>query len=164
MPANRYTPDQAAQLIGASPSTVRNWCKQHADALSHGCNPPAGSQRRLTEQDVAILQQIAAMRAAGQSVEDIRIALASAKQTGHLTIDATPTTVQEAAGPTETATAMLQVTVATLDRIAARMANQEDSSIRQVHREVAALRVLVWILASIVLVLAVGMVALWVLR
>lgn len=94
MPTNSYNPDTAASMIGASPSTIRNWCKTYADQLSAAANPPLGQERRLLQSDVATLQQIKAMRDAGQRADDIRSLLQSAKVSGsdsQLTIDVAPT-------------------------------------------------------------------------
>ena len=57
-----YNVSQAAAIVGVSPSSLRNWCKQYAAHLSPGASPPAGSERILTPADVATLQHIKAQR------------------------------------------------------------------------------------------------------
>ena len=55
----------AAAIIGISPSQIRNWCTQFAPSLSDGANPGPGQPRWLTSNDVAILQRVKELRAAG---------------------------------------------------------------------------------------------------
>ena len=57
-----YNVSQAAAIVGVSPSSLRNWCKQYAAHLSPSASPPAGSERVLTPADVATLQHIKAQR------------------------------------------------------------------------------------------------------
>ena len=103
MPIDTYNPDQAAALIGASASTIRNWCKVYASELSEGANPPIGTERRLTQQDVAKLQQIKVWRDNRTPVQEIiRLlqAAASANEPAQLTIDAIATPTQPQAHQT----------------------------------------------------------------
>ena len=71
-----YNVSQAAAVIGASPSTVRNWCKQYAAHLSPGASPQAGAERILTPVDVATLQYIKAQRDAMKDYDTIIAELA----------------------------------------------------------------------------------------
>lgn len=57
-----YNVSQAAAIVGVSPSSLRNWCRQYAAHLSPGASPPAGTERVLTPADVATLQYIKAQR------------------------------------------------------------------------------------------------------
>ena len=57
-----YNVSQAAAIVGVSPSSLRNWCKQYAAHLSASASPPAGSERVLSPADVATLQHIKAQR------------------------------------------------------------------------------------------------------
>lgn len=88
-----YTPEQAAAIVGnVSASTVRNWCKVYAEVLSAGANPPTGTERRLTQEDVAILQQVKLLRDNRMPPNVIVATLQQAATTpAPLTIDATPT-------------------------------------------------------------------------
>lgn len=61
----------AAAIIGVSASQIRNWCSQFADNLSPTANPAPGQPRQLTPNDVAILQAVKELRAAGVTYEAI---------------------------------------------------------------------------------------------
>ena len=61
----------AAAIVGVSSSQVRNWCGQFADQLSPAANPAPGQPRQLTPNDVAILQAVKELRAAGVAYDDI---------------------------------------------------------------------------------------------
>lgn len=100
MPDDTYNPEQAAAAIGnVSASTIRNWCKVYATLLSAGANPPTGTERRLTQQDVAILQQVKVLRDNRRSVEEIIATLQQTATPPPLTVEtslAPSTTAQEA--------------------------------------------------------------------
>ena len=101
MPESYYNPDQASPLIGVSASTLRNWCKTYADELSEGANPPIGTERRLTQQDVAKLQQVKVWRDNRMSTQEIKRLLqaaASANEPAPLIVNApqSPQTTQGA--------------------------------------------------------------------
>jgi DNA-binding transcriptional MerR regulator len=102
MPTDSYTPDQAAAMVGTSPTSIRNWCKDFAGHLSTEANPQPGQKRRLTQQDVAKLQQVKLWRNNGRSTDEIATLLhlaATANGPARLTIDVVPTpptTAQEA--------------------------------------------------------------------
>lgn len=57
-----YNVSQAAAVVGVSPSSLRNWCKQYAAYLSPGASPQPGAERVLSPADVATLQHIKAQR------------------------------------------------------------------------------------------------------
>jgi DNA-binding transcriptional MerR regulator len=91
---NTFNPDQAAIVIGASASTIRNWCKVYAGELSKGANPPTGTERRLTQQDVAKLQQVKVSRDNRIGVDEIIKQLQAAandNQVVPFTVDVAPT-------------------------------------------------------------------------
>jgi DNA-binding transcriptional MerR regulator len=66
-----YTVTEAAAIIAVSASQVRNWCAQFADYLSDQANPAPGQARALTAADVATLQRVAELRAAGVGYSEI---------------------------------------------------------------------------------------------
>lgn len=70
-----YSPAAASALIGISISSLRNWCREFATQLSEGATPPTGTERKLTTQDVAILQRVKELRAQGMATEDIKATL-----------------------------------------------------------------------------------------
>jgi DNA-binding transcriptional MerR regulator len=76
MPTERYSPAQAAAIVGVSASTIRAWCKEFTDYLSAGATPAPGGERVLTAQDVAVLQQVRELRTQGADVAAILQALA----------------------------------------------------------------------------------------
>lgn len=55
----------AAAIVGVSASQIRNWAAQFAEYLSPAANPAPGQPRQLTPNDVAILQAVKELRAAG---------------------------------------------------------------------------------------------------
>lgn len=89
-----YNPEQTAAAIGnVSASTIRNWCKVYAAILSNGANPTAGRERRLSEQDVATLQQVKLLRDNRMTADEIVTTLQQAEAQAaarHITIEATP--------------------------------------------------------------------------
>ena len=70
-----YTPTAAAALVGVSVSSLRNWCRDFADNLSEGARPPTGTERKLTAQDIAILQRVKELRAQGMATGEIKTTL-----------------------------------------------------------------------------------------
>ena len=67
-----YSPTAAAAMVGVSLSTLRNWCKEFAGNLSEGASPPAGTERKLTAQDIAILQRVKDLRSVGMATGEIK--------------------------------------------------------------------------------------------
>lgn len=66
-----YSPAAAASATGQSITTIRNYCRDLSPILSAGANPGQGIERRLTGQDVAIIQRAADLRKQGYTVADI---------------------------------------------------------------------------------------------
>ena len=71
----RYSPTQAAAMVGVSASTIRAWCKEFSDYLSDNANPQPGTDRALLPGDVAILQKVKELREGGAGIVDILQAL-----------------------------------------------------------------------------------------
>lgn len=71
-PATRYTPTEAASIIGISPNSLRNWCATFKDFLSPGATPSPGDERILNDKDVAVLQKVKEMRADHRSYDHIK--------------------------------------------------------------------------------------------
>ena len=70
-----FTPKQVANRLGLSSTTIRNYSHLWADYLSPSANPQAGQPRVYTEDDLAVLTTVAAMRDSQVSTEAIRAAL-----------------------------------------------------------------------------------------
>ncbi len=103
MPTERYSPSHAADMIGVSPSTVRAWCAQFQAYLSLDARPDSGKERRLTANDVAILQTVRQMRADGKSIQEIADHLAESPTEGlQPFVDASPITVATPPPPHQT--------------------------------------------------------------
>lgn len=125
MPNDTYNPEQAAALIGGvSASTIRNWCKVYAAILSAGANPTTGTERRLTQQDVATLQQVKLLRDNRRSVDEIVAMLQQTATTPTLTIEATPTPAPTAQDAPES-TSLLTVALSS-------MASRQDATDKRV--------------------------------
>lgn len=73
--ATTYNPTAAAAQLGISASSLRNWCRDFADLLSDGASPAPGSERKLTDQDIAILLRVKDLRAQGMDTSSIQKAL-----------------------------------------------------------------------------------------
>jgi chromosome segregation ATPase len=71
-----YTVSQTAAALNVSPPTIRNWVAEFADYLSEQAAPGPGIERRITEDDLDILQTVAILRGQAQGYDDIRSALA----------------------------------------------------------------------------------------
>ncbi len=119
-----YTPTAAAGIVGISVSSLRNWCAQFADHLSPDAHPPTGHERKLSAQDVAILQRVKDLRAQGMETAAIKAALQTEDTTAlQPYIDLAPPTptapAVTAVAPTEqAATEALQIAFTTIaDRI-----------------------------------------------
>lgn len=99
-----YTPTAAAALVGISVSTLRNYCSQFKGLLSPEAAPPAGQERRLSDQDIAVLQRVKEMRAQGMDTANI-VATLQGEDAGALQpyIDSTTTDLQAPPSPTEPA-------------------------------------------------------------
>lgn len=76
-PAKRYTPTEAAGIIGISPNSLRNWCATFGDHLSPGATPAPGNERFLNDWDIAILQRVKELRDAHRSYDAIKNELAT---------------------------------------------------------------------------------------
>lgn len=76
-----YTTGDVIQLFKAngrdtiSRQTISNWCKEFAEYLSVTANPPNGSHRRFTQEDLNILALISSMKEMGGTYEDIHASL-----------------------------------------------------------------------------------------
>lgn len=73
----RYTPTEAASVIGISPNSLRNWCASFKDHLSEGATPAPGNDRILTDRDIGILQRVKELRAEHRSYDYIKTELAT---------------------------------------------------------------------------------------
>lgn len=115
-----YNVSQAAAVIGASPSTVRNWCKQYGAHLSPGASPQAGAERILTPGDVATLQHIKTQRDALKDYDMIVAELATMPPGAALQpyVDATATPTPQEAPQLPTAPTMPIELVQALQRLA----------------------------------------------
>lgn len=115
-----YTPTAAAGIVGISVSSLRNWCAQFADQLSPEAHPPTGHERKLSAQDVAILQRVKDLRAQGMETAAIKAVLQT-EDTNALQpyIDVAPATptapaVTEVAPIEQAATEALQIAFTTI--------------------------------------------------
>lgn len=70
-----YTPKQVADQLGLSGTTIRNYGRQWSDYLSPSANPQTGQARLYTEDDLAVLTTIAALRENQATADQIRAAL-----------------------------------------------------------------------------------------
>ena len=70
-----FTPKQVADNLNLSSTTIRNYSRQWADYLSPSANPQAGQGRLYTEDDLAVMATIAALRDRQATADQVREAL-----------------------------------------------------------------------------------------
>lgn len=70
-----YTPKQVADSLNLSSTTIRIYSAKWADYLSPAANPEAGQPRQYSEEDLAVLTTIAALRDNQATAAHIRAAL-----------------------------------------------------------------------------------------
>jgi DNA-binding transcriptional MerR regulator len=71
MPTTRAT-KEAAQMLGVSVSTMRNWSDQYAEYLSETARPGHLPERRFTDKDMTILSYVKQLRSEGMQADQIR--------------------------------------------------------------------------------------------
>ena len=67
-----FTPKQVADSLNLSSTTIRNYSRLWADYLSPSANPQAGQGRLYTEDDLAVMATIAALRENQATADQIR--------------------------------------------------------------------------------------------
>ena len=70
-----FTPKQVADSLNLSSTTIRNYSRLWADYLSPSANPQAGQGRLYTEDDLAVMATIAALRDNQATADQVREAL-----------------------------------------------------------------------------------------
>jgi len=70
-----FTPKQVADSLDLSSTTIRNYSRLWADYLSLSANPQAGQGRLYSEDDIAVISTIVALRENGATTDQIRAAL-----------------------------------------------------------------------------------------
>ena len=61
MATQAYNPSDVGRLLGVHGNTIRQWCREFAPWLSASANPPRGTYRMLSADDVAVLRHVADM-------------------------------------------------------------------------------------------------------
>lgn len=70
-----FTPKQIADSLNLSSTTIRNYSRLWSDYLSPSANPQAGQSRQYSDDDLAIMATIAALRDNHATTDQIRAAL-----------------------------------------------------------------------------------------
>lgn len=70
-----FTPKQVADRLNLSSTTIRIYSHKWADYLSPSANPEAGQPRLYSDEDIAVLTTIAALRDNQGTADQIRAAL-----------------------------------------------------------------------------------------
>lgn len=121
MPTKNYNVATAAKMVNVSASTIRGWCASFAEHLSESANPESGTERRLTDNDIALLQAAKELRDHGKLVADINQALGALPEHGLQPFVDSPVTptdgLQTPTNQTETPVAIVNA----LQAIAGRM-------------------------------------------
>lgn len=154
-----------------SSNTIRRWCKQFADHLSPEAN---ARPRTLNDQDIAILEYVAACRKDGMPWVDIDQRLTETTLTpGEIVLpeashDIAPDVPHDAPGeqiPPEAIQApalLLQAHTDALQRLTARLEQRHDVEVRAIADQVSRLQTWLLITIAVVVVLVVAVVAGWV--
>ena len=78
--ARYYKPKDASAALGVSPATLRRWSELFASALSPDASPEAaGTRRRYSSDDLALLRYAAKLLADGHQISDVSELLKVAK-------------------------------------------------------------------------------------
>ena len=112
MSTAHYNPAQVGAMLGVHSNTVRLWCKEFAPFLSAAANPPRGTYRTFSADDLAVLRHVADMsRLQKMPLPAIAAALAQMPEEDLRApvVDATesPVDTQEGLGRTESSLAVL---------------------------------------------------------
>ena len=75
MPTTKTT-KEAAQVLGVSVGTLRNWSDQYAGFLGESARPGHQPERRFADKDLTVFTYIKQLRAEGLQAEQIRERLA----------------------------------------------------------------------------------------
>jgi len=75
-PAQTFTPNEAAQIVGTAAHNVRRWTEYHATHLSPLATPSPGQARRYNGRDLEVLKHVRSLRAQGLTVAVINEQLA----------------------------------------------------------------------------------------
>ena len=67
-----YSVTQASRLSGVSKSGIRLYCRDWEDYLSESANPPRGTARRFTQEDIAVFRTIKTLRDEGYTTDQIQ--------------------------------------------------------------------------------------------
>ena len=70
-----FTPKQVADSLNLSSTTIRNYSQLWAEYLGPAANPPTGQARLYSEEDIAVISTIVALRENGATTDQIRAAL-----------------------------------------------------------------------------------------
>ena len=70
-----FTPKQVADSLNLSSTTIRNYSRLWSEYLSPSANPEAGQSRLYTEDDLAVMATIAALRDRQATADQVREAL-----------------------------------------------------------------------------------------
>ena len=70
-----FTPKQVADSLNLSSTTIRNYSRLWSEYLSPSANPQAGQGRLYTEDDLAVMATIAALRDRQATADQVREAL-----------------------------------------------------------------------------------------
>ena len=169
MPPERYTPTQTARHAGISPNTVRLWSKEYREFLSEHANPAPGVDRSYTPGDVAVMQEIAQLRANNISTADVKERLRQQPPQAPDTLQDNTTAANEApaappvsnalAPASDAMTAFLAHAGTKLDDVASKV----DGMDRRIER-IESQRMLIWVaLAGVAVGVLLMAVAVWIL-
>lgn len=75
-----YTPAETRKMLDIAPQTLANWAKRFEDHLSPQANPPQGSHRRFSQDDLVVLQTVSELYAAGLNTESVLTTLSSGQR------------------------------------------------------------------------------------
>lgn len=134
MDGKTYRPHDAAQVVGIHANSIRQWCETYAELLSDAAQE---KPRKLTAQDVAVLQAVKAYRDEGFDPPAIiyRLSQVPDSDLRQPAIDATQTPQQPTVGKDTAPLAIVDSGVTTAVQIASERLTQLDARLSRLERQ-----------------------------
>lgn len=147
-----YRPVDAAEVLGVSTSTLRRWAQDFGEHLSASAAPDAGSRRRFTARDIAVLRHAKALLDARNATPVVNDLL-RLEDFGDMEADQAAEAPTKATPAQDASTALVSLLgsqVITTQADQAQRINAQDARLTALEGQVADLRVLVARLEALV--------------
>ena len=134
MEGKTYNPASAARIVGVHPNSIRQWTATYASLLSDAATH---APRKLSAQDVAVLQAVKQLRDEGYDVDAIiyRLSQVPDSDLRQPTIDATGTPQQPTMADSTAPLAIVDSVAAVAVQIASERLSQLDARLARLERQ-----------------------------